>query len=210
MSDGIPIPDAALLALEQALNHYLALDPEGAARLAPLQGRVICLELSGFGNRLYIIPGVDRLQVFGDYAAEPDCVLRGTPIALARMGLADRKEDELFSGGVSVDGDTDLAHRFGDAIKGLEVDWEEQLARLLGDPVAHRIGTGLRATADWGRQSGKNLTEDLREYLQEEGRLLPTDYELKAFLDAVDTLRDDTERLAARVQRLLDSQRRHA
>jgi len=44
--------------------------------------------------------------------------------------------------------------------------------------------------------------QNLREYLQEEARLLPTRYEAKEFLDAVDALRDDVERLAARVERL--------
>ena len=202
MSDGIQIPDAALAAFEQGLNHYIALDPEGAQRLAPLQGRIVCLELIGFGSRLIVIPGADRLQIFNDYAADPDCTLRGTPIGFARMALAEHREDELFSGQVSVEGNTEVAHAFGDFVAGLEVDWEEQLARLLGDPIAHQIGTRLRSTADWSRQSAQDLTRDLSEYLQEESRLLPTHYEVQAFLDAVDTLRDDTERLAARVERL--------
>ena len=38
--------------------------------------------------------------------------------------------------------------------------------------------------------------------LQEEGRLLPTRYEIDQFLADVDRLRDDGERLAARVERL--------
>ncbi len=200
MSNAIPIPDAALAVLEQGLNHAIALDPEGAARLAPLQGRIICLELSGFGSRIIVVPGTGQLQVFGDYAAEPDCTLRGTPIGFAHMMLAEHREDTLFSGEVSVEGNTEIAHAFGDVIKGLEIDWEEQLSRLLGDPIAHQIGTRLQS--DWGRRSATTLTRDLSEYLQEEGRLVPTDYEVQGFLDQVDRLRDDTERLAARVERL--------
>jgi ubiquinone biosynthesis protein UbiJ len=49
------------------------------------------------------------------------------------------------------------------------------------------------------------LGQDFTEYLQEEGRLLPSRYELESFLTEVDRLRDDGERLAARVNRL----RRH-
>jgi ubiquinone biosynthesis protein UbiJ len=196
------VPDAALAALEAAINRYIALDPEGAARLAQLQGRLICIELKGFGTRLYLIPAVDRLQVFGAYEGEPDCLLRGTPLALARMGLAERKEDQLFGGEVEVEGDTRLAQEFGAFITGLEVDGEEQLSRLVGDPVAHQVGEGLRSMGQWGRRSADTLTQDLKEYLQEEARLLPTDYEVHAFLDRVDTLRDDVERLAARIERL--------
>ena len=199
---GTAIPDAALAALESALNRYIGLDPEGAARLAALQGRLICVELRGFGTRFYLIPGPDGLQLFGAYEGEPDCLLRGTPLALARLGLAERKEDQLFGGEVEVEGDTHLAQDFGAVIAGLDVDWEEQLSRLVGDPVAHQVGEGARALGTWGRKSADTLTQDLKEYLQEEARLLPTDYEVRAFLDRVDTLRDDVERLAARVERL--------
>lgn len=199
---GTAIPDAALAALEAALNRYIALDPEGAARLAQLQGRLIGIELKGFGTRFYLIPGTADLQLFGAYEGEPDCLLRGSPLALARMGLAERKEDGLFAGEVEVEGDTRLAQEFGAFIAGLEVDWEEQLARLVGDPLAHRVGEGLRSVGQWGRKSADTLTQDLKEYLQEEARLLPTDYEVRAFLDRVDSLRDDVERLAARVERL--------
>jgi ubiquinone biosynthesis protein UbiJ len=184
------------------LNRYLALDPEGAVRLAPMHGRVIALEVAGFGTRVYLIPGPAGFQVYGDYAAEPDCLLRGTPLALARMGIARHKEEQLFSGEVQVEGDTGLAHAFGEAIAGLEPDWEEQLSRLLGDPVAHQIGSGARSAARWGRRSLDTLADDIKEYLQEEGRILPTRYEVDAFLAEVDTLRDDVERLAARVERL--------
>lgn len=202
MSGVVPIPDAALAALEQALNGYLALDPEGAQRLAGLQGRVICIELAGFGTRLYLIPGPRDIQLCGDYAGAPDCVLRGSPLALARMGMTPRKEDQLFSGTVQIEGDTHLAQEFGDLIAGLEVDWEEQLARLIGDPVAYRVGSGVRAAGRWVGHTRQTLTLDLKEYLQEEGRLAPTRYEVQEFMHAVDTLRDDVERLAARIERI--------
>ena len=146
------IPDAALAGLETALNRYIALDPEGAARLAPLHGRLIAIELAGFGTRIDLIPGPDGLQVFGAYEGEPDCLLRGSPLGLARMGLAERKEDQLFGGEVQIEGDTRLAQEFGAFLGGLDVDWEEQLSRLVGDPIAHQVGSGLRAGGGLGAQ----------------------------------------------------------
>ena len=201
-ASGSSFPAATLAALEATINRLLALDPEVAARLAPLAGRIVAFEFKGFGNRLYFIPGAGGLQLFADYDAAPDCLLRGTPLALAAMGLSHRKEDALFAGQVEIEGDTALAHRFGAALAGLEIDWEEQLARLTGDPLAHALGQRVRALGRWGERSFDTLGRDLKEYLEEEGRLLPSRYELEAFLAAVDGLRDDGERLAARVARL--------
>jgi ubiquinone biosynthesis protein UbiJ len=202
VSGGAPIPDAALAALESAINRYIALDPEGAARIGALQGRVILIEVAGFGTRFYVIPGSTGLQLYGAYVGEPDCVLRGAPLTLARMGVSRWKEDRLFSGEVQIEGDTHLAQAFGDLLRSLEVDWEEQLSRLLGDAAAHQIGSGVRHVERWGRRTGEILSEDVKEYLQEEARALPSRYEVQDFLDDVDRLRDDVERLSARVQRL--------
>jgi len=202
VSQGARLPELAVAALEQAINRYLALDPEGAARLGALGGRVILIETEGFGTRLYLIPGPTGVQLYGDYEGEPDCTLRGTPLAIARMGLVKRKEEKLFSGEIQIEGDTHLAQAFGELIGGLEVDWEEQLSRLIGDPLAHQVGSGARAAGRWARHSADTLTLDLKEYLEEEARLLPSRYELQEFLDQVDRLRDDAERLAARVERL--------
>jgi ubiquinone biosynthesis protein UbiJ len=44
--------------------------------------------------------------------------------------------------------------------------------------------------------------QDPSEYLQEETRLVTTGFELEDFARQVDTLRNDTDRLQARLQRL--------
>lgn len=201
-NSGIPLPDTALAALEAAINRLLALDREGAARLTPIQGRVLRVEVAGFDLRLTIVPGDDRLRFYQDYEAEPDCIVRGTPAALLRMGLAGRGEDQVFSGAVEIAGDNRIAQTLGEVLRGLDIDWEEQLARLLGDGLAHRLGNRARAARRWGERSADVLAQDLREYLTEEGRVLPSEAEVDRFLLAVDALRDDVERLQARIERL--------
>jgi ubiquinone biosynthesis protein UbiJ len=202
VSEGIQIPDALLAVVEQAINRYIELDPEGAAAFTPLEGRIIGIELKGFGTRVTIIPSVGRLQLFGGYAAEPDCLIRGTPLGLARMLMSERKETQIIKGEVEIIGDTGLGHAFSRALAGLDVDWEEQLAKVIGDPFAHQVGTRVRAAGRWGQKTTDTLTMDLQEYLQEEAKLLPTRYEIEAFLSRVDILRDDMERVEARIERL--------
>jgi ubiquinone biosynthesis protein UbiJ len=201
-SEGIQIPDTVLSAVEAALNRYLALDPEGARGLAPLYGRIIGIEIQGLGTQVTLVPGPDRVQVFGVYDATPDCLIRGAPLALLRMMTAEQKDAEISKGAVEIEGDSTIAHDLAKALAGLDVDWEEQLARLVGDPIAHPVGQGVRGLAQWGRRSADVLTADLKEYLEEEARLLPTRYEVSDFLAQVDALRDDVERLEARVERL--------
>ncbi|MBK5940608.1 SCP2 sterol-binding domain-containing protein [Halochromatium roseum] len=199
---GLTPPSALLAAAEAVINRVLALDPEGAARLARVQGQVLRVELLGFGIHLFVVPEAAALRLFGDYAAEPDCILRATPAALLGMALAQHREDEVFSGAVQIDGDNGLAQTIGDVCKGLDIDWEEQLAALVGDNIAHQLGNQARAASRWAERSRHSLQTDVRESLIEEGRFLPSETEVRDFLDGIDRLRDDVERLEARVERL--------
>jgi ubiquinone biosynthesis accessory factor UbiJ len=187
-------------ALEGALNGYLELDPDSRARLAALRGGVVGLRITGLGATLYFVPGADRLQVALHYDGEPDTLIIGSPLALARLGLAG--ETTRLPEGVRVEGDARLGQQFRDLLRGVELDWEEWLSRLTGDLVAHQVGEAVRGFTGWSRHAAESLRRDMSEYLREESGALPTRDEVEAFMDDVDRLREDTDRLEAHIARL--------
>lgn len=196
------LPELAVAALEEAMNRYLQLDPAAPEQLAALHGRVLAFEIVGLGQTIFLIPGPQRIQIMARFEGEPDCRLRGTPLALARLGDERGSSEQLFSGGVEISGDTELAHRFGKILGAMDIDWEEQLARLTGDLVAHELGNLVRGGMRWGRESRRTLGLDLKEYLQEELRMVPSRPDVEGFLHEVDEVRDGVERLEARIERL--------
>lgn len=197
---------AALAAFETALNGALALDPDTLQRLHALDGKVIALEFVPPGATLYMAPGAEGLRLMGHFAAEPDTTLSGSPFALAQLAMTPKGTPArgLFAGEVIIRGDVDLGRRFQDIFKRLDLDLEEHLSRLTGDVVAHQLGDVVRGLAAWGRQAAENLGRDTADYLQEEVRVTPTRGEADAFAAAVEALREETDRLAARVRRLQD------
>ncbi len=202
MTDGFMIGTAALAGLEQVLNAALALDPKTGERLARLQGRVIAIELSGTGIALTLQPTREgKLRLMGDYDGEVDTTLRGAPLAMLRMSSG-RTGEGMFKGGVEIDGDVELGQQIQRVFEKLDIDWEEHLSRLTGDIVAHQLGNAVRDLFAWGERSADHLGRDLADYLQEEREILPVDWEVTAFIDGVDTLRSDVDRLEARVRRL--------
>lgn len=189
-------------AVEAACNGALALDPEMRARLGVLNDKVIAVELLGLELRLYFLPHAQGVQVLGQYAGEPDTVLRGAPLSLLRLALSAAPGDELFAGGAELRGDTATGQAFQDVLRNLRVDWEELLARLAGDVVAHQAGRAARALGTQAEHTAQTLQADVREYLIEEAGLLVNRHEVADLLDAIDTLRSDADRLEARLRRL--------
>jgi ubiquinone biosynthesis accessory factor UbiJ len=189
-------------AVESACNGALALDPEVRARLGALNDKVIAVELLGVNLCLYFLPHAHGVQVLSHYDGEPDTLLRGAPLSLLRLALSNAPSDELFAGGAELRGDTATGQAFQDILRALRVDWEELLARVAGDAVAHQAGRAARAAGTQAQQTAQSLEDDVREYLIEEAGLLVNRHEVVSFLDAVDTLRSDTDRVEARVRRL--------
>lgn len=189
-------------AVEAACNAALALDPEIRVRLGALADKVIAVELAGLGVRFYFLPHAHGMQVLSHYEDEPDVLLRGAPLALLRLALSDTPADELFARGVELRGDTAAGQTFQDSLRALRIDWEELLARVTGDDIAHQLGRAVRAGAAQARHTARTLETDVGEYLTEEAELLAHRHALGAFLDAVDELRSDADRLQARLRRL--------
>ena len=193
---------AATGAIEAAMNRVLIQDPETLAELARLQDRVVGLQLKGIGITLYFLPHSQGMSVMTQYAAEADVLIIATPAALVRLKLSDQPQPTLFSGDVKMHGDIETAQRFQQIFGKLDVDLEEILSQYIGDIAAHRLGNIGRSLTGWFKQASLTLGRNLSEYVQYEGKDVATESELNDFSRSVDILRDDTERLAARINLL--------
>lgn len=189
--------------LEIAVNRVLALDPAAPARLAQLEGKTLAVELRGLALTAYFLFARERINVLGEFAGEPDARIVGTPLSLARIALADAGPQALFGQEVELRGNVDVARRAKAVLDSLDIDWEEQLASVTGDGVAHQVGNVVREVLGWGNALLSTLSQDVSEYLREESNVLPDESEVRAYMAAVDNLRSDADRLSLRVQRLV-------
>ncbi len=195
--------DLAFATLEQVINRLLDLDPFARQRLARHHGRTIGIHLRGPEINLYFTPDQNgHLLLQSRIEGLPDAVLSGSPLDLLRSSDRQQGARQLFNGNVNISGDSALAHDFGSTLADLDIDWEEQLSRFTGDIIAHQIGNSIRSLAHYGEDSLNRLEQDLGEYLTEESKLLPHPFEVEEFIQEVDLIRDDTERLEARIKHL--------
>jgi len=195
----LPAPVAGII--EIALNRALQLDEHTLKQVISLQGKVIGIELSGLDTVFYLAPALDGVQVLTEYENGADTTIRGTPISLLKTALSDDRKT-LFKGEVVIDGDMALGQKFQKILDGLEMDWEEPLAQVIGDIAAHQVGDVIRGFAGFAKTAFNSLTMSTAEYFQEETKDVVNPVELERFTDKVDVLRADTDRLEAKLQKI--------
>ena len=118
------------------------------------------------------------------------------------------KRDDALPRGMQISGDAETAQVFSRLLKNADLDWEELLAQRIGDVAAQQIGNAVRGfaalepgcgVASGTRHGGVPALREPRSAAAPRGG---------GFLAGVDQLRDDAERLNARLKRAEHKARR--
>jgi ubiquinone biosynthesis protein UbiJ len=196
--------------LENVLNRGLPRSPRAQQLCAELSGRRLAIAIapvrSGSSGQLLVeSTGVSvKLSTATPEtlaSAPPDATITGGPFSLLALSGA-TPEAVIQRGDVRIDGDAELAEKFRELALLLSPDLEEELSLVLGDVAAHQVGRFARAALGWTRKAAGTGVRNFAEYLGHERRDLVPRSEAEQFLQGVDTLREDVDRLAARIDLL--------
>ena len=196
-----PLRKLAGRALETALNHTLSLDPDTQQKLAALNGRSVQLHLRGPELALAVTVDGARLKV-GPPQDDSQLKVAATPGSLLAM-LFRRDDDGIAPGKVEIAGDAELARRLEKLASKFAPDFEEAFARSFGDVLGVPLAKAVRKGLAHARDTASHLTEDTADWLRDEARVAMAPGEVEGFLDGVDDVRERSERLESRVQRLV-------
>jgi ubiquinone biosynthesis accessory factor UbiJ len=185
--------------LENVLNRGLPRSPRAQQLCAELAGRRIAIEAPAVLRLLVESTGNSLRITRGSLPADAEVV--GGPLSLLALGTS-ASDAPLSRGEIEVRGDAQLAQKFRELARLLAPDPEEELSTLVGDVAAHRFGRLARGALDWSRNAAATLLQDVGEYFSHErGHLVPRE-EGEQFLRGVDALREDVDRLEARLELL--------
>ena len=188
--------------LENVLNRGLPRSPRAQQLCAELAGHRVAVAIAGSPRHVLIESTGLSLKLSPVDAQTPaDAVIRGGPFSLlALSGTA--PEAVMQRGDVRIDGDAELAQKFRELMLLLRPDLEEELSLVVGDVPAHQIGRFARAAFGWTRKAAATTVRNAAEYLGHERRDLVPRAEADQYLQGVDQLREDVDRVAARIDLL--------
>ena len=144
------------------------------------------------------------MQLARDPLAPTDAEISGGPMSLLALA-GSSPEAVLQRGDVQIAGDAELAQKFRELAMLLKPDLEEELSKVIGDVPAHQIGRFTRAALNWTQRAAATTVQNAAEFFAHEKRDLVPRAEGDQFLKGVDTLREDVDRLEARLNQLAPS-----
>ena len=195
----IKAPTWLIEKMTAAINAYLHLDEASSSRLQPLIGKTITIELLPLHYLFqctFTANGVHLTQGNDQPAAAH---LSGTPIQMTSLLFAKENRQRFFAEDITLTGDALFGQQVVQLFDALEIDWEEQLAQLIGDVPAYHLGRTFNALSEKIKHAKTSFNENINDYLHEEADWFPTREALQDYFQAVDNLRMDVDRLSARI-----------
>jgi ubiquinone biosynthesis protein UbiJ len=185
-------------AIENLLNRNLPRSPRALELTAALKGRSVRIEARSLGwvLRCESLGSSVRLTRVGD--APADAEISGSLMNLAALSGA-HPEEVIQRGDVTIRGDAEVAQRFRELAMLLRPDVEEELSRLIGDTPAHQALRFVRMATSFGRRAASTSVRNVAEYFAHETRDLVPRAEAEDFYRGVERLREDLDRLDARL-----------
>jgi ubiquinone biosynthesis protein UbiJ len=190
--------------LELAINGALEFDPRAQRDLVKLHGKTMTLEIKPIPQKISISPMPHGFE-FANESEATDVTLSATIGALVKIGRDGFDDAELESGELEINGDPIVGQRFARILSQLDIDWEGLLAQHIGETPAVLISGGFGKAKEMAQESKGLFSKHLSNLLTNEMGLVAAKSDIEPFLDDVDTLRADADRLQARIQRIQKS-----
>lgn len=204
----------ALTQFEKLLKLAIRLDPTTTRRLKALSARMNPASLL-----VHIPIGMTQISVLITLANEsihltfdersesdptrrpPTATISAPPLTL--LMLVRKNQHRGQTPLLKLEGDMLFLQEFQSILQGFHFDWEEQLSLLIGDVMTQNTKDVIDAAQVKGTKLNETLLFNVSEYLIEEAALVPPRWQVNEFMDNVDTLRLQCDRLTARISRLL-------
>lgn len=193
--------EKGLQAVLAALNHLLAADSRARASLMPHAGRLIRIQVADPEQSSPLFGALFSIDSAGLLAAAPsDADSSAVSVTMTIRPSVDAAFALLTAGPAAlqahlrIEGDVLLAAALGDLSRSLRWDVEEDLSRLTGDVVAHRMVGIASAAFDAFRAFGQQMGTSFARQWGVEHAVLVTRNELADHSAALSSLES---RLAA-------------
>lgn len=185
----------------RGINHVLSSEPWATGELARHAGKTILLKLP-VGDLCFEITPAGLLAV-SEASDTSSLVLEVSARALSELtGSTGSLREQAFKA-VKITGDADLAQLLGRLVGQVRWEYEEDLARLVGDAPANFAVRQGKKFVSASKSAASDLLSNVVEYVSEERKILLNQRDFMAHKNELNELRDAVDRMEKRIQILV-------
>ena len=185
--------------LEALINRYLDLDTQSQQRFSALNGKLIKIQITlPIKISLYFQCAQNKIFLLSHCQAEPDVVIAGSLLSLIRVW---QMKITHTANVLEISGDALVAEAFNSLLQNMNIDWEAHASKYIGATISHGAFETINKIKKQVTKNKLSCEENIKEYLQEELKQLPTKIEVNQFLKQIDELVDDAARAEVKMNR---------
>jgi len=180
--------------LETLINKALALNLNGTQGLYALEQKCLVVQLTELGFPLSFIVSNNKVLVTS-LNEHPDCEINTSVKTLIALKEEQQLTELIKQDKLDITGDIKIAQQFANIAETLNIDWQTELAKHIGDVPTYKLmqlGKQLIKKVDF---TTKQVQADSTEWLVHEKRLVVTNSQVSAFNLQVSELDVRTESL---------------
>ena len=187
--------------LEPLINNLLKEDASAKEKLIKLNGKSFSVQLSNLSIQLKLSVINDKLLLSNNIEGA-DCKVVTSTEHLKQLSDASQltkliKEDKL-----ELEGDLAIAQAFSALFMDNDINWQNALAKYVGDGMAHRILEKAENLAKLFKNKSTDANYTLSTLMTDELKVAPTEQEVANFSNQVDDLAANVDRLSAKLTQL--------
>jgi len=199
------LPQVLTAALELIINKALLLNTNKALPLQAVAGKTLTLELAELSFPLSFTVSSQLIQtkvIVSSLTECSDCTISTSVNTLKKLKAEQQITQLIKQGELDVNGDVKIAQQFAAIAQSLEIDWQSELAKHIGDVPTHKIlQFGNKITKSIGKHSTQ-LQADVSEYIVHEKRLVVTNGQIKHFNQQVTDVSNNVDKISSRINKL--------
>ena len=184
--------------IKSMMNRVLSFDPETLKAITRFSGKVIAFDIVNIDLKFYLYFTDQGIDISANCDGQEDVLIRATPSVFFAVLI----NSKISQKNMEIIGDAELAQDFQDIVHNIDIDWEEYLSHFTGDYAAHKLANVFKHANSFTKRTIETVAMDISEYLRYEKEMLLDKSEIDEFLDAVDEIRNDFERLKQRIEKL--------
>lgn len=193
---------AALSGAEAILNKTLELDPLSKKKLLKLQGKIFSVKCTSPEIFIFITIHEEGFLLSPVIADLAEAEISASANELLKLLFAKDKSNIIRNNNVQIKGDITDIQELQEIIFDLDINWEYQLSKFIGDVPTQSLSNGLDLLKNFITKTAESIKTDVDEYIHEEAKMIPTTHELEDFYYRIDALRLRLDRNHARLTKL--------